>query len=63
MVKEAPSGFVTDLDISALATPIPAIGSNDGLRKPIPPTVMSSLGALLASVAVLDFSKISAALR
>ena len=63
MVKKSPSGLGSDLDISALATPFPAIGSNDGLLKAIPPKIPSSLGALLASVAALDTSKLSTALR
>ena len=62
MVKEAPSGLGSDLDISALVTLFPAIGSNGGLLKAIPPKIPSSLGALLASVAALDTSKLSAAL-
>ena len=63
MVKEALSGLGSDLDISALVTPFPAIGSNRGLLKPTPHKIPSLPGALLASVAALNTSKLSVALR
>ena len=62
MVKEALSGLGSDLDISALVTPFPASGSNRGLLNPIPHKNLPSPGALPASAAALDTSKVSAAL-
>ena len=62
MVKEALSGLGSDLDISALVMPFPAIVSNGGLLNPIPYKNLPLPGALLASVASLDTSKLSAAL-
>ena len=62
MLKEALSGLGSNLNISALVTPLPEIGSNEGLLKPILHKNPPSPCALLASVAALDISKLSAAL-